>query len=370
LLPLVVLFAAFFLFDFLFGLAASRVMIGPMSILVVAVAYGILLPQAGLLCLIGGLASRSWVKGFAIASLLGCGLVLCLLADSILRLDWDDQVLPALSVVPNGILAGAAPLLLYRAITGRCLTRSPVQTSGRRPGLEALFVVTSVIAAVQVLANVLQRQFSVNGQDVKLMFWMGFLAYGAAFFIASSVAVLPVTICYFTARDQGARTRWLWGFAGLSLFAIMGFMVVLGALYGSQAEVFVFTGVFCLTSSALFSVGLIVLRASGFRLSERISNHSATAAADVSGKALAADSLVIEKPSAASALPFTKSDDLVMSGPDAESTDSPLPSAFDDAAEEMQASKTDPVVLANRYWAAGLIAAACLISLAALAINR
>ena len=108
-------------------------------------------------------------------------------------------MLPALCVVPNGILAGD-PLLLYRFFIGRCLTRSREQAASRRFGLEGIFLFTSLIAALLMLANSALRQSSLGSGNSKLIVWQTFLGLGIVCFIASSVAVLPVTICYFTAR--------------------------------------------------------------------------------------------------------------------------------------------------------------------------
>jgi hypothetical protein len=224
-----------------------------------------IMSQAGVMCVIGGLLSRAWPKGFLIASLIS--VVYCVaffLSTIVFEPGSSDAISLGLWIVPALLLAGSGPMLLYRAFYGCSLTSGDKGEPFRAPvNVGSLFAITMVIASVAALASTPVRAWGLtSNQD----YGVTFLSYVLLAPLATGIGVLPVTVCFFAGRDFGARLKRLCFFAALSAFATLA---VWGVFYYFAASRLVDLPMWLfvsICSATFFSIGLLAIHAGGTRL--------------------------------------------------------------------------------------------------------
>ena len=232
------------------------------------IAMGFLQAQAGLFCILGGSVGRSWISSFLLATILS--VVSGQLFASPFLLSEDTRVADLLVVfgglLPPLLFCGCAPLLLMRTLQGGHLSRRTTELDepySLRMG--DFFLAMTVIASLLAVANSVMGYASNNIGDVTDE--LGMAALLAV--VGSTIAVLPVSFFYFRSTTRRG------GILVLLLFAILGLAASGGFLTGSR----LWNGEdlwiaiersgqrmqHLTASTVLFSLGLIVLRASGYR---------------------------------------------------------------------------------------------------------
>ena len=233
-----------------------------------SIALGFLQAQAGLFCILGGSVGRSWISSFLQATILS--VVSGLLFASPMLLSEDIPVADLLvllcGLLPPVLFCGCSPLLLIRTLHGGHLSRRTTELEepySLRMG--DFFLAMTVIASLLAIANSVMGYASNNIGDVTDE--LGMAALLAV--VASTVAVLPVSILYFKSTTRRGRVLVLLLFAILGLAASGGFLIGSGLWFGMEVwdtmERSTETMLHLATSTVLFSLGLIVLHSSGYR---------------------------------------------------------------------------------------------------------
>ena len=231
-------------------------------------AMGFLQAQAGLFCILGGTLGRSWISSFLQAAVL---VVISGLFFVVMKVNnFDTFAIEVLITISGTLLpllfCGCLPFLLMRSLVGGHLSRQTtelVEPYSLRMG--DFFLGMTVIAALLASANTV----------------VGFLSEGEGFAsseyliavliapLASAVAVVPVSIFYFRGTTRRGRITVLFLFAILGLCAsggiVIGFELWGGVDLWSAIQRSASTMLYLATATIVFSMGLIVLYASGYR---------------------------------------------------------------------------------------------------------
>ncbi len=232
------------------------------------IAMGFLQAQAGLFCILGGAVGRSWISSFLQATILS--VVSGLLFASTVFLSDDapaaDILVLLCGLLPPVLFCGCSPLLLLRTLYGGHLSRRTTELDepySLRMG--DFFLAMTVIASLLAVANTVMGFESNNVGGVTDTLVMAALFATAA----STVAVVPVSIFYFKCTTRRGRILVLFLFAILGLAASGCFLIGSGLWIGVDLwiamERSAQTMLHLATSTFLFSLGLIVLHASGYR---------------------------------------------------------------------------------------------------------
>jgi Leucine-rich repeat (LRR) protein len=235
-----------------------------------SIALGFMQAQAGLFCILGGSVGRSWISSFLQATVLSVVSGLLYAATMLFSEDAPAPVAELLVVLcgllPPVLFCGCAPLLLMRTLYGGHLSRRTTDLAGPYSlRMGDFFLAMTVIASLLAVANTVIGLESNNLHGVT-----DTLAMAALFaVVASTVAVLPVSIFYFKSTTRLGRILVLLLFAILGLAASGCFMIGSGLWNGMEVwetmERSVETMLHLATATVLFSLGLIVLHASGYR---------------------------------------------------------------------------------------------------------
>ena len=229
---------------------------------------GVFQAQAGIFCILGGTVGRSWIFSFLQATALGVISVLLLYFVAVSGNDvpMAELTILACGVTPILLFCGCMPFLVLRCFFGSHLSRET--TNFAEPyslRIEDFFLAMTVVAGLLAIAfPAFAFVTEDNGGELTTL-----LLIVALSTVASTVAVVPVSLLYFRASTRRSRTGVLILFATLGLFAYGAFMLgyqlwnradIWLAFQGSRANVLYLT-----TSMIVFSLGLIVLHWSGFR---------------------------------------------------------------------------------------------------------
>lgn len=231
-------------------------------------AKGFLQAQAGLFCVLAGAVGRSWISSFLQATILS--LVSGLLFTATVFVSDDapaaDILVLLCGLLPPVLFCGCVPLLLLRTLYGGHLSRRTTELEepySLRMG--DFFLAMTVIASLLAVANTVMGFESNNVAGVSEA--LGMVSLFAV--VASTVAVLPVSILYFKSTTRRGRVLVLLLFAILGLAASGGFLI--GSELWNGADIWLaiqhssLTMLHLATSTVLFSLGLVVLHASGYR---------------------------------------------------------------------------------------------------------
>ncbi|MFO1064185.1 MAG: hypothetical protein U0892_10005 [Pirellulales bacterium] len=232
-------------------------------------ALTLLLAQSGFHCIIAGWVGRHWIVSYLIGlvvSLAAFGLFFWSFSRFVVGEDTFVLFLGMCGLLPTLLLSGTAPLLFLRSFFGTTLTRGVTPVSSAKLQLEDFFLGTGVVA-VALMSCRNSALFVTFGNGVASQFALVILFITLVPFIASAVSVLPVTLTYFRCQTRTGRIGVLAGFAMLGLVA--------GVLYGYFASRidarWIFSIVFQVST---FSILLVLLRASGYRLSKSLVNDA------------------------------------------------------------------------------------------------
>jgi hypothetical protein len=223
--------------------------------------FAYFLAQAGFYCVLGGILGRAWISSFLIGTV--CA-VLATLAFGY-YIDQTEVQIFIFGVVPLLLFCGCLPFLLLRSWRGWHLHRTAkpfVEPYSLRMG--DIFLATTVVAGL-VASTMASVSFAVDESDAAEGL-VQLLMFFVVAVVGSSVAVVPVTISYFRASTRRQRGLVLLGFGMLGLMAVIGTTTAIGL----WAEFDVLTALgYALppaaTAIVLFSMELVVLRASGYR---------------------------------------------------------------------------------------------------------
>ena len=233
-----------------------------------SIALGFLQAQAGLFCILGGSIGRSWISSFLQVTILSVVSGLLYAATMLLSEDAPvaDLLVALCGLLPPVLFCGCAPLLLMRTLFGGHLSRQATELEGAYSlRMGDFFLAMTVIASLLSVANTVIGYESYNISDVTDALVMATLSA----VVASTVAVLPVSIFYFKSTTRRGRILVLLLFAILGLAASGGFMIGAGLWFGMEVsdtiERSTETMLHLATATVLFSLGLIVVHASGYR---------------------------------------------------------------------------------------------------------
>lgn len=241
---------------------------------------GILQAQAGILCILGGAAGRSWISSFSKTSALAIAHVFVfgwtLIANS-------NEHLPELAItaflMSPSLFCGCLPFLVLRGFYGLHLTRDAsdhIESYSLR--IEDLLLAMIVIAGLLAIVQPVTSFVSPNDPGELSSTWM---IAAACFVVASAVAVVPVSLIYFRATTRRYRAAVLLLFAMLGLIASSAVQVGYQVLNGTDLSS-LFPGailhlpliLYLGLSTGLFSMGLMALHWSGFRWVTVANNRS------------------------------------------------------------------------------------------------
>ncbi|MDX1925967.1 MAG: hypothetical protein SFV81_05590 [Pirellulaceae bacterium] len=225
--------------------------------------YAFFTAQAGSYCVLSGMLGRAWIASFLIGAVwtVAAALVFCFY--------WTSAEITAFicGFIPLLLFCGCLPFLLLRSWFGWHLHRNHdpyVEPYTLRMG--DIFVATTVVAGLIAMAVTSYNfMYTVDDAD-RATRAMGMLLILAAATALSSVTVVPVTVMYFRASTRRRRTLVLLGFGAAGLMAWTGFfggMALLSQIDPLSLILQVLPP--AITSALLFSTGLVVIRASGYR---------------------------------------------------------------------------------------------------------
>ncbi len=219
--------------------------------------------QAGVYCVLSGMLGRAWISSFLI------GAMWAVFASLAFCFYFTSAEITALicGFVPLLLFCGCLPFLLLRSCFGWHLHRNPepyAEPYTLRMG--DIFLSTTVVAGLIAMA-VTSYNFLYTGADADdASRAMALLLVLAVATLLTSIAVVPVTIMYFRASTRSNRAKVLLGFGAAGLIA-WTCLVVAVALFSQVDPLSSIAQVLppAVTSVVLFSAGLIVIRASGYR---------------------------------------------------------------------------------------------------------
>ena len=193
---------------------------------------GILQAQAGILCILGGAAGRSWISSFSKTSALA--IVSAFLFQLGVFSNSDEHVSElaiTAFIMPPILFCGCVPFLALRGLYGWHLTRGTSEHSecyGLR--IEDLLLAMIVIAGLLAIVQPVSSFASSNDPDEFSSTWM---IAAACCMVASAIAVVPVSLIYFRVSTRRHRVAVLLSFALLGLVASsavqIGYQVLDGA---------------------------------------------------------------------------------------------------------------------------------------------
>jgi len=231
-------------------------------------AFGFLQAQAGLFCILGGTLGRSWISSFLQVALLTVfSGVLCI---AVWMNNFDTFVFEVLisicGILPPLLFCGCLPFFLMRSLVGGHLSRRTnelVEPYSLRMGdfFLAMTVIVALLASSNTVVGFLSKGEGSSFSEISIA------ALIAS--VASAVAVVPVSIFYFRGTTREGRIAVLFLFAILGLCASGGFLIGIDLWGGvdlwNAIQRSVSTLFYLATSTVVFTLGLIVLYASGYR---------------------------------------------------------------------------------------------------------
>ena len=241
--------------------------------------YACFVAQAGIYCVLSGMLGRAWISSFLIGAVwaVAAALVFCVYSTS------AEIAAFICGFIPLLLFCGCLPFLLLRSWFGWHLYRNHepyVEPYTLRMG--DIFVATTVVAGMTAMA-VSSYNFLYTGEDAdRVSRAMGLLLVLGVATVLASVAVVPVTIMYFRASTRRRRAIVLLGFGAAGLMAWTGFFA--GAALLSQVDPLSLIAQVlppAITSVVIFSTGLVVVRASGYRWVVLKASTTSTASGEV-----------------------------------------------------------------------------------------
>lgn len=249
----------------------SGAMVRTLTPILAVVAQGILLGQIGLLSVIAGLLTRSWLGAF----LLAVAIAYMLVASYLLPLSLGTQngmlftfASTAFSMTPPCLFACCLPFLLMRVFRGMALaTSEESDCQPERMTIESIFLTTTVVACLLMMQGSAYSSFPID----RARGFLAFAAYALGLFLASLTCPLPITVYYFSAPNEESAVNRLLAAGGVTVAAFLAVTAGLLALFapggGSDSlEVCGYVIAASLTAFCTFAFGLASLRLSGYKL--------------------------------------------------------------------------------------------------------
>ena len=245
---------------------------------------GVYQAQAGIFCILAGAVGRSWIFSFLLSAVLSVSAILLFYCGDLWSIDlpWAEISMLACGVVPLFLFCGCIPFLVLRSFFGWHLTRSTFESEQPYSLRIEDFFLAMVVVAGLLAAAPAAIGFAIGGGFAGD--WTVIPIAAVLSMVASAIAVVPVCMVYFRTSTRHGRTAVLFLFAFLGLATAtaiqLGIQLWNGASLGSALVGSITTLLYLTTSSVLFSIGLVVLHWSGFRLQSIAKARESTDATD------------------------------------------------------------------------------------------
>ncbi len=256
---------------------------------VIALVIGSIIGQACFVCLIGGLAGRTWLSGYVFAVVLASmGVFLFLLGEDLylfyrvnMQRGWSILLVNAM-LVPAFVLAGATPLLVFRGRLGWRLTRTKEQ--GHTPqswGVEELLIGTAITASCLIVAT--SAAEIVQVPTFRFLLPLGVFSCTVA--AASLLGVAPAVWLCFRTTSWRRRFTVMVPFVGIVVLVTMSISAIVDAIIVGLSSgggrtprfpVLFYSVAISAVSAIVFLTGLTTLILSGYRLFQSIPDSVAS----------------------------------------------------------------------------------------------